>query len=112
MVLAVSPAAHGRRVERRAEALAAFAERMTAAQVVRLGLVMLRDDAWDPGPAQRAAMAQGSAAGRAGLLLLVDRPEGVADHMGSFSPEFAARFGDCLAAFADAAAGGDACAGR
>ena len=111
-VLAVSPAAHGRRVERRGEALAAFAERMTAGLAVRLGLVILRDDAWDPGPAQRAAMAQGSAAGRAGLLLLVDRPEGLSDHMGSFTPEFAARFGACLAAFADAAAGGDACAGR
>lgn len=111
-VLAISPAAHGRRVERRGEALAAFEALLQAGQATRFGLVMLRDDAWDPGPAQRAEMARVSAPARAGMLLLVDRPEGVADHMGSFSPEFAARFGACLAAFADGASGGEACAGR
>lgn len=111
-VLAVSPAAHGRRVERHAEALAAFAVLMQAGRTARLGLVALRDDPWDPDPAQRAEMARASAPGRDGRLLLVDRPAGIADHMGSFSPEFAARFGACLAAFADGAAGGDACAGR
>ena len=57
-------------------------------------------------------MARESVPGRAGKLLLVDRPAGIEDHMGSFSPEFAQRFGACLAEFADDAAGTDVCAGR
>ena len=111
-VLAISPAAHGRRVERRPEALAAVAERVQAGQATRFALVMLHDDAWDPGPAQRAEMARRSVPGQAGMVLLVDRPAGITDHMGSFSPAFAVRFGACLAAFADGAAGADACAER
>ena len=111
-VLAISPAAHGRRAERRVEALAAFAALVQAGQATRFALVMLREDAWDPDPAQRAEMAKSSVPGRAGLMLLVDRPAGITDHMSSFSPAFAARFGACLAAFADGAAGAGACAGR
>jgi pimeloyl-ACP methyl ester carboxylesterase len=111
-VIAVSPAAHGPRPERRPEALAAFAELFRAAEAVRIGLVFIRNDRLDPGPEERAATARASAAGRAGMLQLVDRPAGIEDHMGSFGPEFARRFGACLAEFADAAAGADACAGR
>lgn len=110
-VAAVSPAAHGRRAERRGEALAAFAARMAGAGPTRLALVLLADDPWDPGTEARAAQARAAVPGKEGLLLL-DRPGGVGGHMGSFEPEFAARFGDCLAAFLDGEAAGDACEGR
>jgi pimeloyl-ACP methyl ester carboxylesterase len=111
-VAAVSPAAHGLRVERRGEALAAFGALMDAGREVGLALVLLRDDRWDPMPEARAALARASVPGRAGLLLLLDRPEGLEGHMGSFEPEFAVRFAECLAAFLDGAAPASACAGR
>ena len=111
-VVSVSPAAHGRRVERRGEAMAAFGALMDAGREVGLALVLLRDDPWDPGPEARAALARGAAPGRAGRLLLLDRPAGLEGHMGSFAPEFALRFGDCMAAFLDGAAPASACAGR
>lgn len=111
-VAAISPAAHGRREDRKPAALAAFAEPLRAAQAIRFAFVMLRDDPWDPGPDARAAMARQSAPGRAGLLLLLDRPAGIEGHMGSFDPAFTRRFAACLAAFLDATAGPDACAGR
>jgi len=111
-IAAISPAAHGRRPERRADALAAWAELLRAAQPTRFAFATLRDDPWDPGPDARAATARAAAPGLAGTLLLVDRPDGLDDHMGSFSPAFATRFGPCLAAFLDGAADATACHGR
>lgn len=108
-VAAVSPAAHGTRPERRAEALAEFAARMQAAGPVALALVLLAEDPFDPDPAARAALARASAPGRAGRLLLVDRPDSPRGHMGSFEPAFAARFAPCLGAFLDGRAGPGAC---
>ena len=111
-VIAMSPAAHGRRVERRGEALSAWAGLLQAAGPVRLAFAVLRDDPWDPGPEARAAAARESLPGRTGRLLLIDRPAGFSDHMESFTPEFAARFGLCLAAFADGDGAADGCDGR
>lgn len=111
-VVAVSPAAHGRRPERRDAALAAFGARMDAAREVALALVVMRDDPWDPGPEARIAMARAAAPGRAGRLLLLDRPGGLAGHMASFEPGFGERFAACLAEFLDDAASALSCAGR
>ncbi len=111
-VAAVSPAAHGTRAERRAVALAAFRERMAAAGATRLALVLLRDDPFEPDAVARAAAARESRVGRAGSLLLVDRPPAPRGHMGSFEPPFDADFGACIAAFLDGVAGAGSCGGR
>lgn len=108
-VAAISPAAHGRDPARRPQALAEFAAQLQAASASRFALALLHDDPWDPGPEQRAALARDSAPGVAGALLLIDRPDAPRDHMGSFEPEFEARFGSCLAAFLDG--GAAACPG-
>jgi pimeloyl-ACP methyl ester carboxylesterase len=103
-VAAISPAAHGTRVERRAQAMADFRDRLDAARgPMRFALVQLDDDPFDPDADGRAALAR-EAAGRAGLrLLLIDRPPAPRGHMGGYEPEFDAIFGDCLARFLDGA---------
>lgn len=108
-VVAVSPAAHGSRPERRAEALAAYRALVEAARPMRFALALLQDDPWDPDPQARAEAARLAAPGRAGMLLLIDRPAAPRGHMGSFEQDFAARFGPCLAAFVDGAAGAASC---
>jgi len=111
-VAAVSPAAHGTRTERRAQALADFQERMKHAAGGRLALVLLRDDPWDPDPAARVAAAVASRPAQAAGLLLIDRPDAPAGHMGSFDAPFDARFGTCIAAFLDGVADAGACRDR
>ena len=105
-VAAISPAAHGTRPERRAQAMSDFHDRLDAARgPMRFALVQLDDDPFDPDADGRVAMARAAAA-RAGLLLfLIDRPPAPRGHMGSYEPEFDAMFGECLARFLDAAGG-------
>ena len=100
-VVAISPAAHGARPERRPEALAAFQAMMDAERKTRFALVQLNGDDLDPNPEARAAMAQ-AAARRSGTdLLQIFRPKAPTGHMGSDEPEFDALFGACLAEFID-----------
>ena len=104
-VAAVQPAAHGTSAARRQVALADFAACLRAARGVPLALVLLRDDAFDPDPDARAALARA-----AGIpLLLIDRPPEPTGHMGGFGPEFDARFGACLAGFLTHPVSGAAC---
>ena len=104
---AISPAAHGTRPERRAQAMSDFRDRLDAARgPMRFALVQLDDDPFDPDADGRAAMAR-EAAARAGLLLyLIDRPPAPRGHMGSYEPEFDALFGEGLARFLDGTGGG------
>lgn len=108
-VAAISPAAHGPRPERRAEALAAFEAMMDRAQTSRFALVQLNDDALDPNPELRAGTARVMAARTHSALLQIFRPMVPRGHMGSDEPEFDALFGGCLADFLDGLVGPDAC---
>ncbi len=108
-IAAISPAAHGARLERRPEALAAFAAIMDRARKSRLALVQLNDDPLDPDPEARAAMARMMAARTHSALLQIFRPNIPRGHMGSDEPEFDALFGACLSNFLDGIAGPDAC---
>ena len=105
---AISPAAHGTRPERRAQAMSDFRDRLDAAAgPMRFALVQLDDDPFDPDADGRAALARAAAA-RAGFsLLLIDRPPTPRGHMGSYEPEFDAIFGACLARFLDRADGSE-----
>jgi hypothetical protein len=103
-VIMAAPAAHGRRPERRPQALADFAAALDAAApdaAARIALLLFDDDGWDPDPARRAALftAAMRRLGIAGLLL--DRPEAPTGHGGVTEPEFAVRFAPCMAAFLD-----------
>lgn len=100
-VVLLSPAAHGTRVERRAQAIAEFGVRLAAARgPMRVALAQFDDDPFDPDPMLRGRMMR-EAAGRAGMMVLhIDRPALPTGHMGSFEPEFDARFGAELARFA------------
>ncbi len=98
-VVALSPAAHGTGSEQRPRALADFQARLLAATPMRLALVLLADDPFDPDPAARAAAARTAAAHVPLDLLLIDRPPFPTGHMGSYEPAFDARFGACLAGF-------------
>ena len=100
-VAAISPAAHGARPERKADALAAFQALMDAQQRTRFALVQLHDDALDPDPEARAAMAEAAAKRTGSLLLKIFRPDIPRGHMGSDEPEFDAIYGACLADFLD-----------
>jgi pimeloyl-ACP methyl ester carboxylesterase len=99
-VVLLSPAAHGTRAERKAQALADFGARLAAARgPMRLALAQFEDDPFDPDPVARGRMAR-EGAERAGIaLMLIDRPALPTGHMGSFEPEFDAVFGVELARF-------------
>jgi pimeloyl-ACP methyl ester carboxylesterase len=105
---AISPAAHGTRAERRAQAMSDFRDRLAAAAgPMRFALVQLDDDPFDPDADGRAAVAH-EAVARAGLrLLLIDRPPAPRGHTGSDEPQFDAIFGKCLARFLDGAGGSE-----
>lgn len=111
--LALAPAAHGRRPERRPEALAAFREAMAAAApdaVRRAGLVLFQDDPYDPDTAARAE-AFATAMRRLGIAaLLLDRPAEPTGHGGTSDPEFDPRYGACLTGFLAGTAPASACA--
>jgi pimeloyl-ACP methyl ester carboxylesterase len=103
MVLA-APAAHGRRPERRPQALADFAAALDSASPLatrRIALLLFDDDGWDPDPAARAALFR-AAMQRLGMTaLLIDRPAEPTGHGGVQGPAFDARFGGCLATLFD-----------
>jgi pimeloyl-ACP methyl ester carboxylesterase len=106
-VAAISPAAHGTRPERRAQAMADFRDRLDAARgPMRFALVQLDDDPFDLDPDGRVAVAREAAARPGILLLLIDRPPAPRGHMGSYEPQFDALFGVGLARFLDGAGGG------
>ncbi len=100
----LSPAAHGTRAERRAQAIADYTARLAAARgPMRLALAQFNDDPFDPDPPLRGRLAR-EAAARAGMAFLhIDRPAIPTGHMGSFEPEFDAQFGAELARFATGA---------
>ncbi len=103
-VVLAAPAAHGRRPERREEALADFSAALRAADPAatrRLAVFLFDDDGWDPDPAGRAMMARDALA-RLGIQgLVVDRPAAPTGHGGLQDPGFAPRFLGCVAALLD-----------
>jgi predicted esterase len=103
-VVLAAPAAHGRSAERRPQALADFAAALKAASpqaARRLALLLFDDDAWDPDPAQRAALFAAAAQRLGVAALLVDRPASPTGHGGLQEPDFAIRLAPCLASFLD-----------
>ncbi len=96
------PAAHGRRPNRRPQALADFAaalDRASPDAVRRIALLLFDNDGWDPDPAARAAMFRAAMARLGWDALLIDRPPAPTGHGGLQEPEFDAIFGACLADF-------------
>lgn len=101
-VALAAPAAHGRRPERRAQALADFAaalDRAAPEAVQRIALLLFDDDGWDPDPAARAALFRAAVTRLGWAALLLDRPVAPTGHGGVQAPEFDANFGACLADF-------------
>ncbi|HEV7265528.1 MAG TPA: hypothetical protein VGN83_11490 [Falsiroseomonas sp.] len=99
LVLA-APAAHGRRPERRPQALADFAAALDGAHrdaPERLALFLFDDDPWDPDPTARAALFRAAAIRLGRPALVVDRPPAPIGHGGLQEPEFDRLFGTCLA---------------
>jgi len=103
-VAVISPAAHGTRPERIAQALADLTARLDAIRgPLRFAFVQLRDDSFALNPDARASLVR-KAAERANVqLLLIDRPPAPTGHDGGFEPEFDALFGACVADFIDGA---------
>jgi len=107
-LLAIAPAAHGPRPERRPLALAAFREGCEAVApgaVRRGGLVLFADDPYDPDPPARAAAFTAGMARCGAAALLIDRPPAPTGHGAARDPEFDALFGARLAAFLVGSAG-------
>lgn len=101
---AIAPAAHGRRPERRAEALGAYRAALGSVApdaVRRAALALFHDDPWDPDPGARAALFRDAMCARRIPALLIDRPAAPTGHGGGQDPDFDARFGARLAAFLD-----------
>ena len=98
----ISPAAHGTRPERRAQAMRDYQDRLDAARgPMRFALAQFNDDPFDPDADGRAAAARAMAARDDIKLLLIDRPPAPQGHEGEYDPPFDASFGDCLARFLD-----------
>ena len=96
-VVAFSPAAHGPREERRAQAIRDWSELWAlAGPEARVVLVQLSGDAWDPDPAQRLTIAR---ARMGEHLLSIFWPMAPVGHGGVYEPEFDQRFGAEIAAF-------------
>lgn len=103
-VVLAAPAAHGRRVERRPQALADFNAALAAAAPTpgqRMALLLFRDDGWDPDPEARAAAFRAATARLGASGLLLDRPAAPTGHGGVQEEAFDSLFGACLAAFLD-----------
>jgi pimeloyl-ACP methyl ester carboxylesterase len=101
-LLAIAPAAHGTRPERRAEALAAFRAAMAAmapGAIRRGGLVLFEADPYDPDPGARAAAFAAAMAAQRVPSLLIDRPPIPTGHGGVRDPAFDALHGARLAGF-------------
>lgn len=98
-VVAVSPGAFGTRPERQPEARASWEALWRAARApdMRVVLVQLADDPYDPDPTWRLAIAR-----RAKVRLKsVYRPPEPSGHIGVYDPHFDERLGAAIAAFAD-----------
>ena len=88
-VVALAPAAHGTRPERRPQALMDFRATLAAmaAQAPdRAGLVLFHDDPFDPDPAARAAAFREAMAARHVGALVIDRPTAPVGHGGASRP--------------------------
>jgi hypothetical protein len=89
-------------------ALRRLVEGATGAAGTRVAVANFRADPFDGLPEDRASVLRGLQ-GRAAAFLLIDRPEGIAGHMGGGSRAFAERYGACLFLFATAAAPPERC---
>jgi pimeloyl-ACP methyl ester carboxylesterase len=97
-VVAFDPAAHGTREERRAQAMGDW-EGLWAAAVndgTHVVLVQLADDAWDPDPARRLAIARERFGPN---LLTIFQPAAPMGHAGVYEPAFDEQFGARIAGF-------------
>jgi pimeloyl-ACP methyl ester carboxylesterase len=99
-VALLSPAAHGVRPERRAQAIADYRALLGSAKgPIRFALAQFDGDPFDPDPPLRGRLAA-EAAAQAGMRFLhIDRPAGIEGHMGSYDAAFAARFAPGLVDF-------------
>jgi dienelactone hydrolase len=97
-VVAFSPAAHGTREDRKAQAMAAWTALWDAAENngTHVVLVQLADDPWDPDPPRRLAIARARFGGN---LLSIFQPAAPKGHAGVYEPEFDQQFGGEIAAF-------------
>jgi pimeloyl-ACP methyl ester carboxylesterase len=97
-VVAFSPAAHGTREERKAQAMADWTALWDAAvnNGTRVVLVQFLDDPYDPDPALRLAIARTRL--RANLMSIFEpaEPKG---HAGVYEPAFDEHFGAAIAGF-------------
>jgi dienelactone hydrolase len=97
-VVAFSPAAHGTRDDRKAQAMADWAALWDAA--VNIGthvvLAQLLDDPWDPDPPRRLAIAREKFGAN---LLSIFQPAAPKGHAGVYEPEFDTQFGAGIEAF-------------
>ena len=96
-VVAFSPAAHGTREERRAQAMRDWSELWAiTGPAARVVLVQLSGDAWDPDPPRRLTMARARLGHH---LLSIFWPTEPVGHGGVYEPAFDQRFGAEIAAF-------------
>jgi pimeloyl-ACP methyl ester carboxylesterase len=91
-VVAFSPAAHGTRVEHKAQALADWTALWDAAvnDGTRVVLAQLADDAWDPDPSGRLAIARQHFGAN---LFSIFQPREPVGHGGAYEPAFDEQFG-------------------
>lgn len=107
-LLALAPAAHGTRAERRAAALAdwrAALAAMAPGAVARGGLVLFAEDPYDPDPDARATAFRDAMQASGATALVIDRPATPTGHGAARDPEFDPRFGAPLRALLAGAAG-------
>ncbi len=107
-LVALAPAAHGTRVERRAQALADWRAALAATApgaVARGGLVLFAGDPYDPDPAARAAAFLDAMRNAGAKALVIDQPEIPMGHGAARDPAFDPRFGARLRALLAGASG-------
>jgi pimeloyl-ACP methyl ester carboxylesterase len=97
-VVAFDPAAHGRGEDGRAQAMTDWSALWQAAVIdgTRVVLVQLADDAWDPDPARRLAIARDRAGDH---LLSIFRPDAPKGHAGVYDPMFDTLFGEQIESY-------------
>ncbi len=102
-VATFSPAAHGTRPARRAQAMADWQALLDAAAPsgARLALVQFADDPLDPDPPGRLGMVRDMTARTGIVLLSLYQPPEPRGHMGVYQPAFDMQFGARLADFLD-----------
>ena len=97
-IAAFSPAAHGTRDERRLQAMTDWdlLWRSAVDNGTQVVLAQLSDDAWDPDPAARLAVARRRLGDRLLSIFMPAEPKG---HAGVYEPAFDEQFGARIAAF-------------